>query len=162
MMSAIHSKDNAYDKTDEKKLPCLIPGNPRYFGQEIIKINCHFLSDAVIDRCVNGFRGWTFTDQAREYDRYSFEADRLATCEQRMENVITTLRLWNSACHNIVEDEVKAWVKLANAPMAYAREKLTYKEQNERRKPSETQKAEKKRGKKGERLAKGEVKWGGR
>ncbi|KAL1597977.1 hypothetical protein SLS60_008465 [Paraconiothyrium brasiliense] len=48
-----------------------------------------------------------------------------------MENVIRTLELWKCACHHIIDLESKSWVKLANAPMGYAFEKLMNKHNND-------------------------------
>ncbi|KAL5428130.1 hypothetical protein PMIN05_011173 [Paraphaeosphaeria minitans] len=50
-----------------------------------------------------------------------------------MENAILNLRVWKSAAHNIVEDDAKSSVKLANAPIYYAFDKVVQQGNNKHR-----------------------------
>lgn len=128
MLSAIHNEKGIHDNST-RKAPCITESAKGYVGRFRIKSNCRLLFLAIIDRCVNGFRGWTFPDRARNKD-YIFPSDKYASCKQRMKNVCRTLKVWKCASNDILDAESKSTVSLANAPMAYSFDKFRNKYNN--------------------------------
>ncbi|KAL1597945.1 hypothetical protein SLS60_008433 [Paraconiothyrium brasiliense] len=93
-----------------------------HYGLESV---CRILFYHVVDRCVNGFRGFGLEDRTRpgNFRKPVIEADKNLTCAERMNNVVHTLTYWKNSCHDIIFEGFGSWVRLANAPLGYAADK---------------------------------------
>jgi hypothetical protein len=134
------AEDSTYSRRQERNLFTL--GEDHAFSAYDVEAACRVLFDIVIDRCQNGFRGSRCQnmDQCQNGVRGSrnqnlaegnkatrrrnwHQEDTTANCGTRMENVISCLRKWKSACRDVMYEDSKM-VSMANHPLACARAKM--------------------------------------
>jgi hypothetical protein len=146
MVNAMLNMEDIYDQPGAIALPLFTTGHPRAYSHEDVEAACYSMFLTVIDRCKNGFRGVEPEDnrayndprtfkkylgkkagnneapnQALDY-RGTFQEDRTATCETRMQNVINCLHGWKNSCRDIMYHDYYQ-ILLANHPLYYANQK---------------------------------------
>ncbi|KAF2467701.1 uncharacterized protein BDR25DRAFT_316700 [Lindgomyces ingoldianus] len=104
---------------------------PNVYDPLLVEATCRDILRSLIDRCKNGFRGPNTFNKAIKPGK-ELEADKTATCEERLSNIIRALT-WNKrVCKDVLYDDWKIRL-LVNHPLAYDREKDSQKGSNDQR-----------------------------
>lgn len=134
MLNTICVKDR--DSSHAKRV--FLPGG---YDPLLIESACREIFLSLLDRCRSGFRGPPSFNKALKPGR-ELDADRSATCQERLQNVVRVL-MWNKrACKDVLYEDWKIRL-LVNHPLAYDKEKDSQKESNDQRRVRQVEEREK-------------------
>ncbi|KAF1955834.1 hypothetical protein CC80DRAFT_548902 [Byssothecium circinans] len=144
VVTLIHAITNTTSVKDTPTSHALRTFLPSAYDPFLIEATARQILTLLLDRCTHGFRGPAAFNKALKPAR-DLEADRTATCEERMRNVVEVLR-WNKrACKDVLYEDWKIRL-LVNHPLAYDREKDCQKGSNDQRRKRLVQERERLRG----------------
>ena len=117
MVSAMYDQSDAQDYPNSTDCKLFTYNGPGAISPYDVEATCRALFDATIDRCRYGFRGWPLKhdDTVTKPRKLAAEQDQTGNCVTRIENVISCLRNWKTACRDVLFDETKLW-GMANHP----------------------------------------------
>lgn len=130
MIQAMYSLDTALDRADFSGRTLFDRHHKDAAKLADVEAACQLLFQQILDQCVYGWFGHELQDRLQDKlsDR-PLDVDKTCTCQQRMDNVILTLRDWKSVCRDVLYSDEKIML-LANAPATTCRDKRTHQRSN--------------------------------
>lgn len=104
---------------------------PEAYDPLLLEATSREVFSALLDRCKHGFRGPAHFNKALS-PRKGLEADKTATCEERLQNIIHALMRSKLVCKDVLYEDWKIML-LVNHPLAYDKEKDWQKGSNDQR-----------------------------
>jgi hypothetical protein len=128
MFQAVFNTSNVHDNPTYPGIEMFTLGHKKQVSCYDVEASCRALFAAVLDRCLNGFRGSDISNRLLGGGKIE-TVDRDGTCQVRIDNVIKSLREWKSVCKDIILFPSKI-TNLANAPATVWKDKMTQKLNN--------------------------------
>jgi hypothetical protein len=128
LITAISNIENVKDTEVSHARRMFFPEN---LSPLVIEATSREIFTALMDRCKHGFRGPTSFNKALKPHKDS-EADKLALCRERMENVVDVLAVNKRVCKDVLYEDWKIRL-FVNHPLAYDKEKDSQKGSNDQR-----------------------------
>lgn len=126
-----HALSNTESVKDTSSSHALRMFKPIFYDALLLEATARQIFTFLLDRCTHGFRGPAAFNKALKPVR-DLEADRFATCEERLKNVIDVLK-WNKRiCKDVLYEDWKIRL-LVNHPLGYDRDKDCQKGSNDQR-----------------------------
>ncbi|PVH94607.1 hypothetical protein DM02DRAFT_184656 [Periconia macrospinosa] len=126
-----HALTNTQSVKDTPSSHALRMFLPNCYDPLLIEATARQIFTFLLDRCTHGFRGPASFNKALKPVR-DLEADRFATCEERLRNVIGVLRLNKRVCKDVLYEDWKIRL-LVNHPLGYDKDKDCQKGSNDQR-----------------------------
>ncbi|KAF2180085.1 hypothetical protein K469DRAFT_693547 [Zopfia rhizophila CBS 207.26] len=121
LFQAMINLDGIHDTENSRERKLFRLGTPGAASGYKIEATCRAIFDALIDRCVNGFRG-TIKENKTLKPEQGLEADRDCNCFTRMQYVLDALWASKCTCRDVLNEDSKI-ILLVNHPLHYQKTK---------------------------------------